>query len=74
MEIPENSTYILGQLAEQYYQGGRRLDSASARELFSSLQNQARDLHTRYLPQIQEQAKSIQPASILQMVTGSNPL
>jgi uncharacterized protein (DUF697 family) len=68
------STYALGQLAEQYYQGGRRLDSTSARELFGSLQSQARDLHTRYLPQIQERAKSIQPSSILQMVTGSNPL
>jgi uncharacterized membrane protein YebE (DUF533 family) len=68
------STYALGQLAEQYYQGGRRLDSTSARELFGSLQSQARDLHNRYLPQIQERAKSIQPSSILQMVTGSNPL
>lgn len=68
------STYALGQLAEKYYQGGRRLDSASSRQLFTSLQSQARDLHTRYLPQIQEKAKSINPASILQMVTGSNPV
>ena len=68
------STYALGQLAERYYQGGRRLDSASARGLFTSLQSQARDMHTRYLPQIQEKAKSINPASILQMVTGSNPV
>ncbi|MFM8829547.1 MAG: DUF533 domain-containing protein [Spartobacteria bacterium] len=68
------STYALGQLAERYYQGGRRLDTASARELFTSLQSQARDMHTRYLPQIQDKAKSINPASILQMVTSSNPL
>jgi uncharacterized protein (DUF697 family)/tellurite resistance protein len=68
------STYALGQLAERYYQGGRRLDTASARGLFTSLQSQARDMHARYLPQIQEKAKSINPASILQMVTGSNPL
>ena len=68
------STYALGQLAEQYYQGGRRLDAAAARKLFGSLQSQARELHTRYLPQIQERAKSIQPSSILQMVTGSSPL
>lgn len=68
------STYALGQLAERYYQGGRRLDSSSARELFTSLQSQARDMHTRYLPQIQDKAKSINPASILQMVTGSNPV
>ena len=68
------STYALGQLAEKYYQGGRRLDTASSRQLFTSLQSQARDLHTRYLPQIQEKAKSINPASILQMVTGSNPV
>ncbi|MFM8764565.1 MAG: DUF533 domain-containing protein, partial [Spartobacteria bacterium] len=44
------STYALGQLAERYYQSGRRLDTASARELFTSLQSQARDMHTRYLP------------------------
>jgi uncharacterized protein (DUF697 family) len=68
------STYALGQLAEKYYQGGRRLDTASSRQLFTSLQSQARDMHTRYLPQIQEKAKSINPASILQMVTGSNPV
>jgi hypothetical protein len=68
------STYALGQLAEKYYQGGRRLDTASSRQLFTSLQSQARELHTRYLPQIQEKAKSINPASILQMVTGSNPV
>lgn len=68
------STYALGQLAERYYQSGRRLDTASARELFTSLQSQARDMHTRYLPQIQDKAKSINPASILQMVTSSNPL
>ena len=68
------STYALGQLAEKYYQSGRRLDSASARELFGSLQSQARDIHTRYLPQIPEKAKSINPASILQMVSGSTPL
>jgi uncharacterized protein (DUF697 family)/tellurite resistance protein len=68
------STYALGQLAEKYYQGGRCLDNASSRQLFTSLQSQARDLHTRYLPQIQEKAKSINPASILQMVTGSNPV
>jgi uncharacterized protein (DUF697 family)/tellurite resistance protein len=68
------STYALGQLAERYYQGGRRLDTASARGLFTSLQSQARDMHARYLPQIQEKAKSINSASILQMVTGSNPV
>ncbi len=68
------STYALGQLAERYYQCGRRLDTASARGLFTSLQSQARDMHARYLPQIQEKAKSINPASILQMVTGSNPV
>ena len=68
------STYALGRLAERYYQGGRRLDSASTRHLFTSLQSQASHMHNHYLPQIQEKAKSISPASILQMVTGSNPV
>ena len=68
------STYALGQLAERYYQGGRRLDTASARGLFTSLQSQARDMHTRYIPQIQDRAKTINPASILQLLTGANPV
>jgi uncharacterized protein (DUF697 family)/tellurite resistance protein len=68
------STYALGKLAEHYYQSGRRLDTASTRQLFTSLQSQARQMHNHYLPQIQEKAKSINPASILQMVTGSNPV
>lgn len=66
------STYALGQLAEKYYQGGRRLDTASARQLFGNLQSQARELHSRYLPQITEKAKSIDAASLLKMVAGTN--
>lgn len=67
------ATYALGQLAEKYYAGGRRLDAASARSLFDSLQTQARELHSRHLPEIQTKAQSLDVGSILKMVTGSVP-
>ncbi len=65
------STYAIGQVAEKYYAEGRRLDPASFQALFTSLQSQAREMHTKYLPQIQEKAGTLNPASILSMVTGS---
>lgn len=65
------STYAIGHVAEKYYAGGRKLDTASLRELFTSLQEKARELHATHLPQIQEKARTINPASLLSMVTGS---
>ena len=67
------STYALGHLAEKYHAAGRKLDSASARQLFDSLKSQASELHTRHLPEIQAKARTITPSSILQMVSDSGP-
>lgn len=65
------STYAIGQVAEKYYAEGRRLDPKSFQALFTTLQAQAREMHGKYLPQIQEKASTLNPASILSMVTGS---
>lgn len=65
------STYAIGQVAEKYYAEGRRLDPKSFQVLFTTLQAQAREMHGKYLPQIQERASTLNPASILSMVTGS---
>jgi len=64
------TTYALGHLAEQYHQGGQKLDATSARNLFDTLKSKASDLHSRHLPEIQAKARSITPSSILQMVSG----
>ncbi|MEN9468273.1 MAG: hypothetical protein RL630_6 [Verrucomicrobiota bacterium] len=68
------ATYALGHLAEQYHQGGQRLDATSARNLFETLKSKASDLHSRHLPEIQAKARSITPSSILQMVSGQGPV
>ncbi len=67
------STYAIGHVAEKYYAGGRRLDAASLKAMFVPLQDQARELHTKYLPEIQEKAKTLTPSSILSMVQGNGP-
>ena len=65
------STYAIGHLADQYHRGGGRLDTTAAKQTFAALQEKARELHARHLPQIQQKASTLNPASILQMVTGS---
>jgi uncharacterized protein (DUF697 family) len=64
------STYALGQLARLYYGGGRKLSMPQLKELFGSLQEQARSLHGRYAGQIQEQAGRINPSQLLNLVRG----
>jgi len=65
------STYAIGHLAEKYYAGGRRLDTQGMRDMFTTLQGKARELHATYLPQIQERASTLNPASVMSLVTGS---
>ena len=68
------STYAIGHMAQSYYAGGRKLTAPDLKKLIGPLQSQARELHTRYLPEIQERAKTLDPASILSMVRGSTPI
>lgn len=65
------TTYALGNLAQRYYAGGRTLSGMQLRELFSSLQADARTLHSRYTGEIQQKARTINPSQILGLVKGS---
>jgi uncharacterized protein (DUF697 family)/tellurite resistance protein len=53
------STWALGQVARQYYAGGRTLDADKLRAAFGPLLSQARELGTRYAAQIQQRAQGI---------------
>lgn len=68
------STFAIGHIAEKYYSGGRKLDTSSINGMFEPLQLQARELHTTYLPQIQERAKTLNTAEILSIVRGKTPV
>ncbi|MBN9689103.1 MAG: GTPase [Verrucomicrobia bacterium] len=58
------TTYALGQMARQYYAGGRKFSSVELRNLFDSLLGQGRQLQTEYLPRIREQAAKLDLKSL----------
>ncbi|MCL4176437.1 MAG: GTPase [Verrucomicrobia bacterium] len=64
------STYALGQLAQRYYAGGRQLSALQLRDLFTSLAGQGQSLHDRYAGEIQQRARSLNPAQLLSLVRG----
>jgi hypothetical protein len=64
------STYALGQVAKQYYAGGRTLSAIDLRTVFSKQAATAESMYSQYRPQIEEQARRVNPMQILNMVRG----
>jgi uncharacterized protein (DUF697 family)/tellurite resistance protein len=64
------TTYALGQLAKRYYAGGRRMDTAMLRGTFQNLLGPAKQMQTNYLPQIQQQAQTLDMGRVMAMVRG----
>ncbi len=65
------STYALGHVAKRYYAGGRTLSTQMLKEAFASVTQEAQGLQTRYLPQIQEKARTLDTGKVLAMVRGA---
>lgn len=68
------STYAIGHLAHNYYTNADKLTAPDYKKLAGTLQKQARELHSKYLPEIQERAKTLDSAAILSLVQGSTPV
>ena len=68
------STYAIGHLAVKYYAGGRKLGGAEMKSLYAPMAAEARQLHARYAPEIQQRARGLDPASILNLVRGKDPV
>lgn len=64
------STWAIGHLAVQYHAGGRRLAPTDMKTVYEPLLAKAKELHPRYLPEIQQQAKSLNPAAVLEYFRG----
>ncbi len=62
------TTWAIGQVARRYYSGGRTMDAGMLKQAFASLVEEARLLQSRYLPQIEQQSRSIDMARIVEMV------
>lgn len=64
------ATYALGHVAKRYYAGGRTLSTQMLKEAYASIANEAQNLQGRYLPQMQQQARTMDVGKVLSMVRG----
>ncbi len=64
------TTYALGHLAKRYYAGGRQMNGDLLRETYQSLLGPARELQTRYLPQIEQKAATLDASQVMAMIRG----
>lgn len=64
------TTYALGKVAKQYYSGGRKLGAIDLQGLFTREMSQAQSVYQQVAPQIQAQARTLNPANLLAMVRG----
>jgi uncharacterized protein (DUF697 family)/tellurite resistance protein len=64
------STWALGQVARRYYAGGRTLSAPALKQAFSGLLGEAEQLQGRYLPAIQQKARTVDVSQVLSMVRG----
>jgi len=65
------TTWAIGQLAKQYYGGGRTLDAAKLKAAFTPLVQEGQTMISRYGPAIQERARSIDLRKLPQLITNS---
>lgn len=65
------STYAIGQLAKTYYAGGRTLSTADLKARFAGLVEEGKGLYDRNRGNVEQQAATIKPTEILNMVRGA---
>ncbi len=62
------TTYAIGAVARRYYAGGRVMTAELLRASYADMLAQGRALQQRYLPQIEQQARTLDPSKLVQMV------
>lgn len=62
------TTYAIGQVARRYYAGGRVMSAELIQRTFSEMLAQGKTLQAEYLPQIQQRARTLDMAKIMQTV------
>ena len=64
------STYALGHVANQYYAGGRTLSTQMLKSTYEHIMQDGRALQSQYAPQMQDMARNLNTAKIMDMVRG----
>lgn len=59
------TTYAIGMVARQYYAGGRSLSAIDLKSMFAKQVEQAKELYTKYEPQVRQTAANTNPATLL---------
>jgi uncharacterized protein (DUF697 family)/tellurite resistance protein len=62
------STYALGHVAKKYYAGGRSLSTETMKQAFSGVLGEAKQLQTKYLPDIQQKARTLDISQVMKEV------
>ena len=62
------TTYALGRVAQRYYAAGRTIDTATLKQTFASLLDEARGLAPRYREQIEQKAGTIDVRNLASLV------
>ncbi len=62
------STYALGQVAKQYYGGGRTLSMDKLKQAFQSTLGEAQSLRSRYAGEIEQKARTVDVTQLLSVV------
>ena len=65
------ATYALGHVAKRYYAGGRSMSTQVLKDAYASVTQEAQGLHSRYLPAMQQTARSLDAGKVLAMVRGA---
>ncbi len=65
------TTYALGQLSKRYYAGGRVMNTTVLRDTFQNLLGPAKQMQTQYLPQIRQQADTLDMGRVMALVRGT---
>jgi len=68
-----SSTYAIGHVADRYYAGGQKLAMSEIHALMTDLTQKAKEIYSTKLPEIQESAKNLNPADLLNLVKGKSP-
>ena len=64
------STYALGHVANQYYAGGHTLSMQMLRDAYEHVTRDGKQMQVRYLPQMEETARGLNTARIMEMLRG----
>lgn len=68
------STYAIGKVAKAYYAGGRTLSAVDLRAMFQRDLAEGKRIYEQHRPEVERQASSLDPSTVLNMVRGKMPV